>query len=138
MLDVPKCLAKTRLDTDDFTFNLQLSDPIEEHLEDGNAWRGVAGDYVVTLGRQSSARHGTEASLPTLCASVGAFTRVWLGVRSASVLARTDDLRGDADLLLRPGPGAGPTPAARPLGLLKDSVRSWVSVESGSTRTVRF
>ena len=99
MLDVPKCLAKTRLDTDDFAFNLQLTDPIAEHLEDGNAWRGVAGDYVVTLGRQSSARHGTEAALPTLSASVGAFTRAWLGVRSASVLARTDDLEGDADLL---------------------------------------
>ena len=99
MLDVPKCLARTRLDIDDFTFNLQLTDPIEEHLENGNAWRGVAGDYVVTLGRQSSAHLGTRASLPTLCASVGAFTRVWLGVRSASVLARTDDLRGDAELL---------------------------------------
>ena len=90
---------KTRLDTEDVAFNLELGDPIAEHVEAGCNWRGVAGDYVVTLGEQSSARAGREASLPTLRGSVGAFTRVWLGVRSPSVLARTDDLEGEPDLL---------------------------------------
>ena len=99
MLDVPKCLAKTHLETEDVAFNLALGDPIAEHVEAGCNWRGVAGDYVVTLGEQSSARAGREASLPTLRASVGAFTRVWLGVRSPSVLSRTDDLNGEPSLL---------------------------------------
>ena len=99
MLDVPRCLAKTHLATEDLTFNLELSDPIAEHVEDGSAWRGVAGDYVVTLGEQSAARPGRAASLPTLRASVGAFTRAWLGVRSTSILALTDDLHAEADLM---------------------------------------
>lgn len=114
MLDVPKCLAKTHLDSVDFTFNLQLTDPISEHIEEGRNWRGVAGDYVVTLGERSSARPGREAKRPVLRASVGAFTRIWLGVRSPSVLAQTDaldavpQLLGDLDRALRlPRPHVG-------------------------------
>lgn len=99
MLDVPKCLAKTHLETDDVSFNLELTDPIAEHVEEGSRWRGVAGDYVVTLGQCSAASAGREAALPTLRASVGAFTRIWLGVRSPSVLARTDDLDAEPALL---------------------------------------
>ena len=99
ILDVAKCLAKTHLESDDLTFNLTLTDPIAEHVADGSSWRGVAGDYVVTLGAQSAARRGREASLPTLRASVGAFTRVWLGVRSASVLAHTDEIDAQPGLL---------------------------------------
>ena len=99
MLDVPKCLAKTRLDAEPLTFNLVLSDPIEMHLDGTNAWRGCAGDYVITLGRQSGAEPGRSANLPALTASVGAFTRLWLGVRNASSLTLTDDLHGDDALL---------------------------------------
>lgn len=99
MLDVSKCLAKTRLDTESVAFNLELSDPIEEHLDGANAWRGCAGNYIVTLGEQSSAELGWSANLPILKASVGAFTRLWLGVREASSLALTDDLHADAELL---------------------------------------
>ena len=99
MLDVPKCLAKTHLGVENLDFNLVLTDPIAEHLDPGSGWCGVAGDYVVTLGEHSAARRGLNAGLPTLRASVGAFTRCWLGVRSPSVLARTDDLDADPGLL---------------------------------------
>ena len=40
-----------------------------------------------------------KLSLPTLKASVGAFTRLWLGVLSANGLAVTDQLSGPPDLL---------------------------------------
>lgn len=99
ILDLAKCLAKTRLDAEAVTFNLRLSDPVAESLGDEHRWRGVAGDYVVTLGQQSSAEPGASAKLPTLYASVGAFTRMWLGVRNASSLALTDDLAADPALL---------------------------------------
>ena len=99
ILDLPKCLAKTRLDAETVRFNLQLTDPITTHLAGSNAWQGVAGDYVVTLGEESAAERAQSASLPTLTASVGAFTRMWLGVRNPSSLALTDDLRGDETLL---------------------------------------
>lgn len=99
ILDLPKCLAKTHLDAENVTFNLRLSDPVADHLQAETRWRGVAGDYVVTLGEDCSAEQGRSRRLATLHASVGAFSRLWLGVRGASSLAVTDDLRGDGDLL---------------------------------------
>ena len=99
MLDVAGCLAKTHLDAEPVTFNLALRDPIAAHLDGTNAWNGCAGDYVVTLGGESAAETGRSPNLPTLNASVGAFTRLWLGVRNASSLTLTDDLAGDEALL---------------------------------------
>ncbi len=97
--DLPKCLDQTHLSADELRFNLQLTDPIERFLADDASWRGVAGQYVVTLGRASSAELGEVATLPTLDASVNAFTRMWLGVRPATGLALTDDLCGPPQLL---------------------------------------
>jgi hypothetical protein len=97
--DLAVCMAATKLQGDPVHFNLKLSDPIEDALDADSAWRGIAGDYVVTFGPESSAASGTDASLPTLTAAVGAFTRLWLGVRPATGLAVTDDLSGPAELL---------------------------------------
>ncbi len=99
ILDLPNCLAHTHIDTRPIRFNLRLSDPIEGYLEDSPAWRGIGGEYTVTLGQDSSAERGHATELPTLGASVGAFTRLWLGVRPATGLAITDDLAGPDDLL---------------------------------------
>jgi hypothetical protein len=97
--DLPGCLAHTHLPGDEICFNLNLSDPIEKYLDKKSPWRGVAGDYVVTLGPSSSAEKGTISTLPTLTASVGAFTRMWMGVRPANGLTVTDDLAGPPELL---------------------------------------
>ena len=124
MLDVPKCLEKTRLDTESLTFNLALNDPIVAHLNPANAWRGCAGDYVVTLGKQSGAEPGRSASLPVLTASVGAFTRLWLGVRNASSLTLTRRLARRQGLAWRAGPGIAAAAAAHRVGLLSDG-KGW-------------
>ena len=97
--DLPGCLAQTHLRGGEVRFNLKLSDPIEAYLDADAAWRGVAGDYVITFGPASGAEPGRDPSLPTLTASVGAFTRMWLGVRPASGLAVTDELAGPPELL---------------------------------------
>lgn len=100
MLDVPGCLAQTRLPGDNLRFNLHLSDPLEATLTDeGCHWRGVGGSYVVTLGADSSAEPGESSGLPTLTATVNAFTRLWLGVRPATGLAVTDHLKAPEALL---------------------------------------
>lgn len=103
ILDLPGCLARTHLPCAPVRFNLRLSDPVEAFLPDAGAggWRGIRGDYVVTLGPESSAEPDRSAALPALAASVGAFTRLWLGVRPATGLAATDDLSGPPDLLAR-------------------------------------
>ena len=52
-----------------------------------------------TLGPASSAEPGVDAGRPTLTASAGAFTRLWLGVRPATRLTVTDALAGPPELL---------------------------------------
>ena len=97
--DLRKCLEQTHLRGGETRFNLKLTDPIENLLDADAAWRGVAGDYVVALGASSGAEPGCDASLPTLTATVNAFTRLWLGVRPATGLAVTDELAGPPSLL---------------------------------------
>jgi predicted acetyltransferase len=113
ILDLPTCLTRTHIDTNPIRFNLSLSDPIERYLDDNPAWRGIGGEYIVTLGPESSSERGHATDLPTLGASVGAFTRLWLGVRPATGLAITDDLTGP-DELLRKLDRALRLPEARP------------------------
>ncbi len=99
ILDLPKCLAKTHLRCNELRFNLSLSDPIGQYLDDSSTWRGIAGDYVVTLGADCAAEPGTAKDLPVLRASVNAFTRMWLGAVSATGLSVTNELAGPPDLL---------------------------------------
>jgi hypothetical protein len=97
--DVAGCLEKTRLPHGGVQFNLQLTDPIEHFLDADAPWRGCAGDYVVTLGKSSSAERGKAEGLPTLKTTVNAFTRMWLGVLPAASLNHTDDLEAPPELL---------------------------------------
>lgn len=98
LLDLEAALAQTHLATN-VRFQLDLRDPIGEHLPPDAPWRGMTGHYVVELGESCAVRRGADASLPTLRASVGAFSRLWLGVRSATSLSWTDALEGSAELL---------------------------------------
>ncbi len=97
--DLPGCMARTHLPGDTVRFNLKLNDPIGKFLDEDAPWRGITGEYVVALGPSSKAKAGTNAALPTLTASVGAFTRMWLGVRPATGLSVTDELSGPRELL---------------------------------------
>ena len=97
--DLAGCLEHTHLTGGPVRFNLAISDPIADYLPDDAPWRGVRGQYIVTLGASSAAERGHDASLATLRASVNAFSRLWLGVKPATGLAVTDDLTGPEDLL---------------------------------------
>ncbi len=100
ILDLPACLEGAHLHWGKVKFNLELSDPIEDFFEGDAHWRGCAGEYVVTLGKDSSAKRGIDNSLPTLSATVNAFTRLWLGVMPTSSLAITDSLAASDPSLL--------------------------------------
>lgn len=99
MNDVAGCLAQTRLPWGELRFNLALTDPITRHLPEEEPWRGETGEWVVTLGTECAAEPGRAPNLPTLTASLNAFTRLWLGVRPASGLAISDELTGPPELL---------------------------------------
>jgi predicted acetyltransferase len=97
--DLAGCLERTALPGGEVVFNLKLTDPVQEYLPPETPWRGVAGEYVVTLGPESRSEPGRSGRLGTLEASVNAFTRLWMGVRPASGLAHTDTLCGPPGLL---------------------------------------
>ncbi len=101
ILDLPGCLARTHLQCEPVQFNLRLEDPIDRLLDPDAPWRGIGSSYVVTLGPESAATQGEAPGLPILSASVGAFTRMWLGVRPATGLSVTDTLSGPPELLDR-------------------------------------
>lgn len=95
ILDLDACIGAARLRTPPVAFGVRLRDPIAAF----GGWRGIGGDHTVRLGPTSSVSAGIDADLPVLDASVGAFTRLWLGVRPATGLALTDDVTGPPDLL---------------------------------------
>jgi len=104
IVDLATCIAATHLTGPEVAFNLTLHDPMSERPRDGvgqtsGYWKGLSGDYRMLLGPESQIKVGHEAALETLEASVGAFTRLWLGVGSATALSMTDRLSGPPALM---------------------------------------
>jgi predicted acetyltransferase len=100
ILDLEKVLAVTSVPgRGEISFNLQLDDPIARYLEEPGGWTGAGGEYVVTLGEVSHAHYGHDDGLPSMRASVNAFSRLWFGVAPASSLAVTDELEAPPALL---------------------------------------
>ena len=99
ILNLESCLAKTHCPGPGIKFNLALTDPLAELLEGDARWSGLAGDWCIHIGEESSARVGTEAGLPQMQATINAFSRMWFGVRPASSLAVTDALEAEPELL---------------------------------------
>jgi hypothetical protein len=97
--DLEGCLTLTHLENTNLNFHLILEDPIEKYLPADLEWQGISGHYLIHLGSQSHAKIGEDTSLPTMRASIGAFSRLWLGVRPASGLSITDDISGPAELI---------------------------------------
>ncbi len=100
ILDLDACIAAVQLPGETVRFNLQLHDPITEWLPADATWKGLAGSYVVTFGPKSSIESGSEDTLQTLAASVGAFTRLWIGARPAASLAISDQFECEPGLCI--------------------------------------
>lgn len=94
------CMAKTHLSKrPTLSFNLSLSDPISTYLEADQHWQGLSGDYTIHLGETCEAISGHSKNLPLMNASVGAFSRLWIGSASANAIATADDLKAEQSLL---------------------------------------
>ncbi|MCF7919976.1 MAG: GNAT family N-acetyltransferase [Candidatus Cloacimonetes bacterium] len=99
MLDVEKCLRKTHLQIEPFEFNLELNDPIMNFLDKNSKWQGCGGEYFVKLGTECEIVKNFRIGYPVLRAGIGAFSRMWLGVKPASGLAVSDELTAEPELL---------------------------------------
>ncbi len=99
ILDLPGCMEDTCVPWGSAEFNLELSDPVERFLDGDSSWRGTAGEWTVGLGAESWARPGHSPGLPLMRASVGAFSRLWIGSAGASALAACDRLQAPQELV---------------------------------------
>ena len=95
ILDLDHVVAQRSWTGGGFSFNLDLTDPLADHI----AGDALTGQHRVTMDGQSFVEPGTDPDLPTLTASVNALSRMWFGVRPASSLALTDHLGGPVELL---------------------------------------
>lgn len=98
ILKLDACIQAMQLPHADLDFILELHDPISRYLDDASAI-DLSGRYQVHLGPESRIGPVKDEALPVLNASVGAFSRLWFGVRPASTLAVTDRLQAAPDLL---------------------------------------
>lgn len=99
ILDLMPCIAAIQWNGAPIRFTLELTDPIETWVSEDCTWKGVGGEYTVTLASESSVEAGATADLPVLKASINAFSRMWLGVRPATSLSWSDDLQAPPSLL---------------------------------------
>ena len=99
ILDVSACIGAMKLVGDSVSFQLELADPIREYLPEDCAWKGVAGDWIVTLGESSSAVKRKDDSLPRLSCSINDLSRLWIGVASAEALATVGNLKATPELI---------------------------------------
>jgi ribosomal protein S18 acetylase RimI-like enzyme len=95
ILDLPACVAARSWPGEELSFDLVLTDPLSKA---DLGWPGLGGDHSITIGPSSTVRTGHRGGLPILEASIGALSRLWFGVRSASGLSVTDDLAGPPEL----------------------------------------
>lgn len=101
ILNIFKCMESTSLPIEEFSFNLKLTDPITKFLDDDSKWKGISGNYIISLGKKSSCKNGFDKKLDTLDTTVNAFTRLWLGVLPASSLQLSEKLTGNNELILK-------------------------------------
>jgi hypothetical protein len=97
-----KVLSALRLPAGKIRFNLDMIDPIEGFLPVGSAWRGVGGEWIVTLDEKGSgAVRGSDGELPVMRTSVNALTRLVFGAATPRWLSATGEIQAPADLVCR-------------------------------------
>lgn len=100
ILNMEKTLTALKIPGGGIRFNLDLSDPISRYLPEDASWKGLAGFWTIEIGENgSSAVPGSLEDLPTMKASINAFTRLVFGVATPSGLAMTDELDAPDELL---------------------------------------
>lgn len=98
ILDLKKCVSAMKC-RESLRFNLVIEDPVVRFLQKESNWKGCGGKYTVTFGPRSSVKRGFSDGLETLTASIGDFSRYWLGAQTPAALNVTGLFEGSPQLL---------------------------------------
>jgi hypothetical protein len=99
IVNLPAAIDVMRTNGPTIEFNLVIKDPVTRFLPPDAQWSGCAGSYTIRIGETSAISDGHTDGLDTLTADIGAFSRFWLGSRTATALAITADFDGPDGLL---------------------------------------
>ena len=99
ILDLPACVGALCA-TESVTFQVEVTDPLEERLPEGASWRGIGGRYLLELGRRCRAEPSTESTdQPLLRTTVAGLTRLLWGIMPASGLGLMGEVHAPSPLL---------------------------------------
>ena len=96
---VESCVGHMKIHGKPLSFQLHIDDPIKQYLPTNTSWEGEGGDWIITLGDESTATRGTDSTLPALSASINGFSRLWIGASNATALNAVGQLDGENALL---------------------------------------
>lgn len=96
--NLKKCIEKVHYEGKSYSFNLSLTDPLLDFIEDEN-FKGSSGNYTVSIGEESSITEGLSDGLPLIKGSINGFSRLWIGVISARTISLSEDLQIDKSLI---------------------------------------
>ncbi|NQY57105.1 MAG: GNAT family N-acetyltransferase [Ilumatobacteraceae bacterium] len=103
ILDLEACAASVCWPGEPVEFVVDIDDPVGRFLDPADGWAGVSGRYRVRVADPSSIERIGDAadrsSTATMEAGIGAWTRLWLGIASASTLALGNELHASPELL---------------------------------------
>lgn len=98
ILDLEKCVSAFDLAGIDLEFNLELHDPLAEYA-DSESPAVISGEYSLKLGEESCLKSEPVKRLPTLTASINAFTRMYLGAATPTELKTSSLFSAPPELL---------------------------------------
>ena len=97
--NLENCIKAVKYQGESYSFNLSLTDPINDFLEEGDKVYTCEGDFTVTIGTESSIKNGLIESLPLIKGNINGFTRLWIGIIPATTIGLVEDLQID-DVLI--------------------------------------
>jgi len=97
--NMENCINAVQFEGKPFSFNLTLSDPINDFLSEDNQFGECTGDFTVSIGNDSTVSRGLTKGLPLINGSINGFTRLWIGILPASTIGMVENLEIDESLV---------------------------------------
>jgi len=97
--NLENCIRAIQYDGTAFSFNLRLTDPINDFLDERNKFDECSGDFTVSIDKESAISRGFEDNLPLVEGTINGFTRLWIGILPASSIGLVEDLNIDKSLV---------------------------------------
>lgn len=98
--NLESCIEAVEYEGKEFSFNLSLTDPINDYLDDKKRIDACEGQFIVNIGKSSNVSRGNDKNLPEVKGTVNGFTRMWTGILPAETVGLVEDITIDDSLIV--------------------------------------